>query len=85
VPDLNKILFAPANGSAHMRRRDFIKTIAGSAAAWPVGALAQQPGMPVIGFLHSASPEGTAKRLATFLKGLNETGFVEGTRPYQCE
>jgi putative ABC transport system substrate-binding protein len=60
-----------------MRRRDFIKAIAGSAAFWPLTAWAQQP-LPVIGFLGSASPDEYAVRLRTFRQGLQETGYVEG-------
>jgi putative ABC transport system substrate-binding protein len=60
-----------------MRRRDFIAC--GSAlAAWPLAARAQPASMPVIGFLHSASLEPNAKRLAGFRKGLREAGFIEG-------
>jgi putative tryptophan/tyrosine transport system substrate-binding protein len=61
-----------------MRRRNFIKGIVGSAAAWPLAVRAQQPGMPVIGFLHSASPDGNADRVRLFRQGLKEVGFVEG-------
>src|ERR1700757_4982617 len=61
-----------------MRRRDFIKGLAGSAVALPLAAHAQQPSVPVIGFLHSGSPDQNVKRLAAFRKGLNEAGFVEG-------
>jgi len=61
-----------------MRRRDFIKIISGSAAAWPLAASAQQPAMPVIGFLNSTSLEGMAGRLSGFRQGLKENGFVEG-------
>jgi putative tryptophan/tyrosine transport system substrate-binding protein len=60
-----------------MRRRDFIKLIAGSTVVWPLAAHAQQP-MPVIGFLHAASPGPYAHLMTAFRKGLNEAGFVEG-------
>jgi putative ABC transport system substrate-binding protein len=61
-----------------MRRREFIKVIAGSAAAWPLTARAQQPAMPVIGFLNGASPGPFSHFLVAFHQGLKETGFVEG-------
>jgi putative tryptophan/tyrosine transport system substrate-binding protein len=60
-----------------MRRRTFIAAL-GSAAAWPLAARAQQPAMPVIGFLDSSSPEASVEMVAAVLKGLNEVGYIEG-------
>jgi len=61
-----------------MRRRDFIRAIIGSAIAWPLTARAQQPPMPVIGFLGTASANGYDAFLASFRDGLKAAGFVEG-------
>ena len=60
-----------------MRRRDFITLVAG-AAAWPFAAHAQQPKMPVVGFLGTGSPQADAFRVAAVRQGLTETGYVEG-------
>jgi putative ABC transport system substrate-binding protein len=61
-----------------VRRREFISLLGGAAATCPVAAQAQQPSMPVIGFLNSGSNEPLAPMVAGFRRGLNEVGYVEG-------
>jgi putative ABC transport system substrate-binding protein len=60
-----------------MRRRDFI-TLVGVVAAWPLAARAQQAAIPVVGFMHASSAQTFTRQLAAFLKGLAESGYVDG-------
>src|SRR5262249_14579438 len=60
-----------------MRRRDFIKVVGGSVAAWPLEARAQQPAMPLVAFFRTGSADSNARFVAAFRKGLGETGYVE--------
>jgi putative ABC transport system substrate-binding protein len=60
-----------------MKRREFLSVLAGT-AVWPIAARAQQPAMPVVGFLHQGSADQNIERLAAFRQGLAQAGFVEG-------
>jgi putative ABC transport system substrate-binding protein len=61
-----------------MRRREFISLLGSAVAAWPLAARAQQPTLPVVGFVNLASAKSYAPYLSAFLKGLSETGYVDG-------
>jgi len=61
-----------------MQRRDFIKVVAGSAVTWPFVARAQQPATPVVGFINAAAAQSYKQQVAAFLKGLEESGYIDG-------
>ena len=61
-----------------MKRRDFLTLLGGAAVSWPLVVHAQQPAIPVVGFLNPTSPDALADRLRAFHRGLKDTGYVEG-------
>jgi putative ABC transport system substrate-binding protein len=64
--------------ASYIGRRELLAALGGAVAMWPLAARAQQPGMPVVGFLNSTSPGLYAHLVAAFRKGLGDTGYVEG-------
>src|SRR5262245_27673135 len=64
--------------ASHIERRKFLATLGGATVAWPLAARAQQPAMPVIGYINLGSPESDTHRLTGLRRGLNQTGYVEG-------
>jgi putative ABC transport system substrate-binding protein len=61
-----------------LRRREFIRLLGGAAVSWPLAVRAQQPAMPVVGFIHILSPETVPRFVPAFRQGLKEVGYVEG-------
>ena len=69
-------------GEKQIRRRYFISLLGSTAAVWPLAARAQQPAMPVIGFMSTRAPEESEYLLEAFRQGLKQTGYIEGDGPY---
>jgi putative ABC transport system substrate-binding protein len=61
-----------------LRRREFIAGLSGAVAAWPLAAGAQQPRPPVVGYIGAVNADASAQNVAAFLKGLSETGYING-------
>src|SRR5262249_42748390 len=61
-----------------IRRRELLAALGGAAAAWPLTARAQQPAMPVVGFLRNSAPDDSGEALAAMGQGVKQTGYVEG-------
>src|SRR5262249_22197914 len=87
LPSVKRDIVPPLHGhdppregrmATYIRRREFVFTLGGAAAAWPLAARAQQSALPVIGFLYSLPPYAISDRLRVFRQGLKETGYVEG-------
>jgi putative ABC transport system substrate-binding protein len=75
---LNRYDIVVEGAEADMRRREFLGVFGGAAAAWPLAARAQQPALPVVGFLRSTSAASSTNLVAAFREGLVEAGFIEG-------
>src|SRR6478672_2616565 len=71
-------VWSSATRTKPMRRREFITGLGSAAMAWPLASNAQQPSMPVVGFVHSQLADTYGDRLRAFRQGLADTGYVEG-------
>src|SRR6516225_9490570 len=74
----NSVLAGHGMQFGQLKRREFIALLGGATAAWPLVASAQQPAVPVVGYLNFGSPESDTIRLTGLRRGLNQTGYVEG-------
>ena len=78
APDQQYVKVSPSLEGSAMRRREFITIVGSAAASWPLAAYAQQPAIPVVGFINAASAQNYTRQLRAFLKGLGEAGLVDG-------